>query len=247
VPELSTVLSAGWPAGVGVGLALAGERLRTSRRRAALNRAMHELRRPLQALSLVTSRLDDRGRGAGTAVVTRESVDAALTALAELDREINRLPPEPSPRPVAAAALVHGAVERWRGAAAARGRALSVDCRLGGARVLADPRHLERALDNLIANSLEHGTLRVVLRATVGRRGVRIAVGDGGPAPIRRRRRRDPRRGHGLRIVGRIAREHGGRFLLDRSPAGTEAVLELPTIAEAAPPGLRAGAREPAA
>jgi signal transduction histidine kinase len=73
---------------------------------------------------------------------------------------------------------------------------------------------------------------------------VRISIGDGGPTPSGPAgRRRDPRRGHGLRIVGRIARDHGGRFLFDRSPSGTEAVLELPAMAD----GARPGAREPAA
>jgi signal transduction histidine kinase len=243
LPEPSTVISAGWPLGLSLAVVLAGERLRASRRRAALNRALHELRRPLQALSLVSARLDGEGTGAQTAVVTRESIDAALAALADLDRELNRLPPAPSPRPLAAAAAVHAAVERWRGPAAMRGRSLSVHCDVGGARILADARQIERALDNLIANSLEHGTLNVALRATVGPRGVRISIGDPGPAPTGTRRRRDPRRGHGLRIVGRIARDHGGRFLFDRSPTGTEAVLELPVIVE----GARPGAREPAA
>ena len=66
--------------------------------------------------------------------------------------------------------------------------------------------------------------------------------GDGGPGGARPRRRGDPRRGHGLEIVGAVARDHGGRLLIDRSPAGTEAVLELPTMTAHA-----TGARMPAA
>jgi signal transduction histidine kinase len=241
--ELSSLISVGWPIGVSLAVAVAGDRVRESRRRTALNRALHELRRPLQALSLVASSRDGAGSPAArTAVVTRGSVDAALAALDDLDRQVNRLPAAPSPRPVAAAALVHGAAERWRGPAAARGRSLSVRCEVGTARVLADARQLERALDNLIANSLEHGTLSVAVTATRGPRGVRISVGDGGPGPARGSRRHDPRRGHGLQIVGAVARDHGGRFLIDRSPAGTEAVLELPAMTK-----LAAGAREPAA
>ena len=42
---------------------------------------------------------------------------------------------------------------------------------------------------------------------------------------------RDPRRGHGLRVAAEVAREHGGRFLLDRTRGPTEAVLELPRAA----------------
>lgn len=239
--ELSSLASVGWPIGFGLALAAVGGRVRELRRRTALNRGLHELRRPLQALSLSSSSRNGGSAAAGTAVVTRETVDAALAALDDLDRQVNRLPAAPAPHPVLAAALVHAAAERWRGPAAARGRALSVRCEVGAARVLADARALERALDNLLANSLEHGTLSVALTASVGRGGVRIAVGDGGPCPARRRRR-DPRRGHGLRIVGRIARDAGGRLLIDRSAGGTEAVLELPTIAE-----LATDSRKPAA
>ena len=72
--------------------------------------------------------------------------------------------------------------------------------------VLVDPRRAEGALDNLIANALEHGTLSVLVTARRGRRGVRISVVDGG-AGCDGRHRRDPRRGHGLRIVGEVARQ----------------------------------------
>src|SRR5690349_3513219 len=156
-------MSAGWPAGVVVAAAVAGDRMLQSRRRAALNRGLHELRRPLQALSLASAGRNGASAAAAsrTAVVTRQTVDAALAALGRLDRQVNRLPPAPAPHPVLAAALVHAAAERWRGPAAARGRSLTVRCEVGAATVLADPRQLERALDNLLANSLEHGTLSV--------------------------------------------------------------------------------------
>jgi signal transduction histidine kinase len=200
------------------------------RRRARLNRALHELRRPLQALSLVASQLDSARVNARTVMITRKTVDAALAALDDLDREVNRLPVPSSARPVSASGLVHSSVERWRGVAAGRGRALALRCDVGSAMVRVDPRRAERALDNLIANALEHGSLSVVVAARRGPCGVRISVADGGAAQPGARRR-DPRRGHGLRVVADLARESGGRFLLDRSPGGTEAVLELPLTA----------------
>ena len=238
LPELSAVTSAGWPVGLSLAVVVAGERFRASRRRAALNRALHELRRPLQALSLVSAQLDSPLAGPRTAVITRETVDAALAALADLDREVNRLPIEPSPRPVSASGLVHSSVERWRPTAARRGRSLTVKCDVGPAMVLVDPRRIEAALDNLIANALEHGTLSVVVTARVGPRGVRISVADGGSGRRRPRPRRDPRRGHGLRVVGEVARQHDGRFLINHSESGTEAVLELPL---AGPTAVEAG------
>jgi signal transduction histidine kinase len=237
--ELAGATSVGWPAGVSVALVVAGERWRVARRRAALNRGLHELRRPLQALSLVSSQLGSSGSSARTAVITRETVDAALAALDDLDREVNRLPSAASPRAVSASGLVHSCVERWRGPAARRGRALALSCNVGAAMVRVDPRRAEGALDNLIANALEHGTLSVVVAARRGPRGIRISVADGGaPTRARAARRRDPRRGHGLRVVAQLARESGGRFLIDRSAGGTEAVLELPL----APPSAIAGA-----
>jgi hypothetical protein len=45
---------------------------------------------------------------------------------------------------------------------------------------------------------------------------------------MRQAGRRDPRHGHGLRIISAIAAEHGGRFEIRRSTTGTTAILELP-------------------
>jgi hypothetical protein len=56
------------------------------------------------------------------------------------------------------------------------------------------------------------------------------AVAGGSPAVNERplRRPRDPRRGHGLRVVADVAAAHGGRFAACRHAAGATAVLELP-------------------
>ena len=97
----------------------------------------------------------------------------------------------------------------------------------------ADPVGDGAALDNLIANALEHG-----------RAGPRCVHPDGprvGPAPPRRSRRRSgrrpespariPRRGHGLRIVREFGESRAGRFALSSRLAVDGAALELP-IAE---------------
>ncbi len=76
---------------------------------------------------------------------------------------------------------------------------------------------------------------------TVSARGgtLRIAVGDSGSGAQRPGGRRTrsglarriaggERRGHGLRIVRRIAAQHGGSFAFHAGPGCTEAVLELP-------------------
>ena len=58
---------------------------------------------------------------------------------------------------------------------------IEIRWRAGEAWVIADPRRLLRAFDNLIANALEHGTPPVTLSASIVPSGVQVAVADGGP------------------------------------------------------------------
>jgi signal transduction histidine kinase len=235
--DFHTIGSAGVPFGLSLAFAVAGERFGSTRRRAALNEALHELRRPLQALSLAASGPGEDGRAPRAAVVTRQTIDAALTALAELDRAVNGRRRPRSPRPVSPGELVRSLAERWRGVAVAGGRSLTVRNVAGDAKVVADRPRVERAIENLIVNALEHGTGAVRVTVALGPGAVRIVVADEGPAGsgVRasrgRRSGRDPRRGHGLHVAAEVARQHGGRFLLDRSRGPTEAVLELPRAA----------------
>ena len=126
-------------------------------------------------------------------------------------------------------------MERWRGIAAAADRSLVLRWRAGSAVVMADPDRLAQALDNLIHNAIRHGGLRVQVEAHAFAAGVRISVADSGAARRAGRAGRDPRHGHGLRVVAAVAAEHGGRFLVRASAAGTTATLELP-FATVGPP-----------
>jgi signal transduction histidine kinase len=206
------------PLGLGVAAAVAWARVRRARSREALNRALHELRRPLHTLVLSSG----PGDGPGS-----HALRVALAALDDLDGEINGARRRAELRPVDCRALVQPAVERWRGMAAATRRALTLRWRAGSATVMADPDRVAQALDNLIDNALRHGGLRVSVSADVGANGVRIAVHDTGGS-ISAQDSSGPRHGHGLPVVKRVAAEHGGRFLLSRSRAGTTATLELP-------------------
>jgi signal transduction histidine kinase len=208
------------------GVLLAIARVREMRRRGNLNRALHELRRPLQALVLGAG--GERGPGP-------HILRVALTALGDLDREINGGERRVELRPVDCRALVQPAVERWAGVAAAGRRTLTLRWRAGSASVLADPDRVAQALDNLIDNALRHGGLRVSVDAELCATGVRITVRDTGAAGPPSRPTRDPRHGHGLAIVARVAAEHGGRFLMLRTAAGASATLELPLAPRALP------------
>jgi signal transduction histidine kinase len=229
---------AGWSLGVTLAAALVGDRVRKARRRAALNRALHELRRPLQALALTPA-----ATGSTPAPATAE---LALAALDDLDREINGSPRSIAPRPVVCRALVESAIERWRGPAAQARRSLEFRWRAGTAMAMADPRRIAQALDNLLANAIEHGGLRVYVDAATAARRVRISVSNTAPRS-RVELPRDHRRGHGLRVVASIATAHGGRFWVQHPAGAWVAVLELPLAPTAIPAARSAQARSLAA
>jgi signal transduction histidine kinase len=218
---VATALAAGFPVALIVAAAVAHHR----RRRMALNRALHELRRPLQVLAL-TSGAQSPARAPATA-------DLALAALEDLAGQINGAPRALKTRPVASRGLVESTLERWRGPAAAARRSLDLQWRAGAATIMVDPCHAAQALDNLLANALEHGGLRVWLDVAVRDAVVRISVCN---TTVRRPARRqwtgrDPRHGHGLRVVAAIAARHGGRLTVEQASGVWIAALELPLAA----------------
>jgi signal transduction histidine kinase len=233
-----------WPALGGAGATLAAA-VRDGRRRTVLNERLHELRRPLQALALMAPREGPPGGGDGP-------VEMAAAALAALEREING---ERGGRPTAVVALrplLEAARRRWRAQAAMSGGGLALRWDAGEAAVEGSRLELAAALDNLIANALEHGGTHVELAADLAGDRICLAVVDSGSGAGRRARRREAelkgrdarrrrdgrgpfgrlsgraRHGHGLRLVRRTAARHGGAFALHKGERGTSAVLELP-------------------
>jgi signal transduction histidine kinase len=227
---LAETVVAGWPLTATLALVLGAERFRAGRRRSALNRAMHELRRPLQALALTAP----PALPAGPA-----PLDLAIAALEDLDREINGGPGgEIGWRPVSARELAGAAVGRWRARASMSGGSIQLRWEAGETVVLADAARLSQALDNLILNALEHGgpEIRVEGRAGAGR--LRLVVADDGvaarpprpdsPGAVIARLTGRRRRGRGLEVVRETVSAHGGRFMLRRSEGSSSAVLDLP-------------------
>jgi signal transduction histidine kinase len=197
-----------------------GGRIRLARRRERLNRVLHELRRPLQAMRLAPP--------AAASGPQASQLDLALDALADLDREINGGAAAPQMRATDVRAIVDQAVARWRPIAARSRRDIELVWSANGSRIVCVPSAVARALDNLIVNSLEHGTGAVRIEAGVRAGKLRLLVADSGSGEPRPASRRDPRRGHGLRVVSEVAAQHGGRFAACRHRAGATAVLELP-------------------
>jgi signal transduction histidine kinase len=224
--ELAEV-AAGLPVAASFALAGGLTTLREGRRRSALNEAMHELRRPLQVLSLS---LPARSQAAGE---VESSLMLATVALERLDREINGTSLEEPVTEVSVDGLVDEAVRRWKNTAARSGCSLHKEWNGPEAYVAGTRFALAQALDNLLSNAIEHGTgmVRIGWRREGG--WVCIAVSNpGGSPPSRtsrlRRRGGRCRHGHGLRVVDRVARQHGGSFSLRSTRAGARASLRLP-------------------
>jgi signal transduction histidine kinase len=211
----------------------------TGRRRAALNQALHELRRPLQSLALAV--------GAGQATSGAESsLRLVAAALDRLDNEINGRASRRVPKPVAVRSLLESAIGRWRAGASLGGSELRLGEAAGPAVIEGDPVGLAQALDNLIVNAIEHGGSSIVVEARRYGSWLRITVADSGRGTRPESRRGPPtevlartggkgRRGHGLAVVRRVAADHSGRFELRTAERGSVATLELPL-----PPGRAA-------
>jgi signal transduction histidine kinase len=199
--------------------------------RTALNEALHELRRPLQALALAGS-----VELAGEPRRIEYSVQLAASALERLDREINGGSAASVWTAVAARPLLEASLARWRSRAALAGATLELRWRAGGEAILGGDRcGLSQVVDNLIVNAIEHGGPRVFVEASRAGAGLRVVVADSGrqgrvgsvrPRGLAARRRH----GHGLRVVRRIVAAHGGTFELRHSGGGSAAVLELPLL-----------------
>jgi two-component system sensor histidine kinase MtrB len=190
----------------------------------ALNRALHELRRPLQALVLME---EGSGQPAASppAASRRGLLEIAASALRDLDGAVNGDAPAREHRRFSCREVVLAALERWR-PAAARSGGIRVYWDAGPAPVEGDARRMAQALDNLLANALEHGGPPVVVTAAKVAGRIRITIANG--AGNGSNGGRDPRRGHGTEIVSEVASAHRGRFALCRTGGGCVAALELP-------------------
>ncbi len=229
-------IAAIWPLAASMATAIAVQGLREGRRRTILNEALHELRRPLQAVALaVGPQPAPSGHGG-------EAIELAAAALERLDREINGGGSTAPIRGVVDGhSLVLAALERWAERARLAGATLELRWNAGEATVGGDRCALAQALDNLIVNAIEHGGPTIVVSARLRAGALRIAVADSGRASRPRSRRGTAaatierlsgrrRHGHGLGVVSKIVAAHEGQFALRRSPRGSLAVLELPLI-----------------
>lgn len=223
--------------------------VRVAQRRNAVNRALHEIRRPLQALALaapgVTEAAGFPGR-AGSRDTATLPVWQAIRALGDLDRELNGLPTRGGRDELIAGRLMaDSCVRRWQSRARLAGA--RIELRWLGPDVLirGDGAALAGALENLIVNAIEHGGPAITVNAlTVGHK-LRVEVLDSGRAGKRHGGRRSPselmtrlrgadHHGHGLDVVERTVRDHAGKFEIELGDGGSKAVIVVPVTAPAA-------------
>jgi signal transduction histidine kinase len=192
-----------------------------------LNRAIHELRRPLQTLTLLE---DGAGPhpGSSPAVGRRALLELVSEAVADLDRTVNGGKRPRAVRPFCCRELLLASLERWRSAAVGAG-GFKVFWDAGPALVEGDPVEMAQAFDNLIANALEHGGPPLVITGATVAGKLRVTVANGrGKGEEGASRNGDHRHGHGTAVISEVASAHNGRFALCRTGGGCVAALELP-------------------
>ncbi len=237
-----------------IGSQLARLRDTDALRRELVANVSHDLRTPLSSLKgyLETLLLKDaslseaeRCRYLETASRHAERLSRLveeLFELAKLDaREI-----QPHVEPFSLGELIQDVMQKFRLRAREQGIQIEVDMAPDAPFAAADIGMIERVLDNLIENALQHTPAGGTIRLALETRGdhVRVKVADTGrgipaedlPHIFERFYRKDPEAGGhggaglGLAIAQRIVELHGGRLSVDSAQSrGSVFGFDLPT------------------
>ncbi|WP_038042462.1 sensor histidine kinase [Thermus tengchongensis] len=204
------------------------------RERAFLALASHELRTPIAAFRVGLERLL-KAPAPDRETLRRLKVQAErLEALAENLLALSRAQAQDLRLLEVDLPEVAGlAFDRFQPLAVAKGRELVLEAQ--PARAVADPRLLERVLNNLVHNALLHGQGTVYVRTgMVGGRAY-LEVKDEGPGPSPR-----AREGLGLRVVRQVAEALGADLHLAREDGFLIRLLFRPPSATS--PSMNPGA-----
>jgi len=224
----------------------------------------HELRTPLNAIIGFSEILVNAPSGAADAEYRNDYAklirDSGEHLLAVVDSilDVSRIESAQftiRPRPCALAALIEGAVEILRLAAARKGIRLSAELGAAPAEIVADERALRQIVLNLLSNAVKftgHGGSVVVgaasergeLRLTVADSGIGIAEADlkqlGNPFFQAHAAYDRPYEGTGLglSVVKGLVELHSGRMeIASRLGEGTEVTIRLPLDGRRQAPG----------
>jgi two-component system OmpR family sensor kinase len=212
---------------------------RLERRLRSLAPPLHELRGAMSALGLGLALIERdpllRRHGARFDAL-RAQLGRAGAAIDELDRARGTRVADEADQPpqlLDLASLLGRRARTWSQLAPAYGARLRLSWRAGSVALLGDRSRLEQAIDNLIANALEHGGSQVVVEGV--RRGatVRISIWDSGAGLCRpsdgiSAASAGSTRGHGLGIVRAAIEWHGGRLSFVRRDGGAAVDVLLP-------------------
>jgi signal transduction histidine kinase len=204
----------------------------------SLSRPLHELRGAISALGLglaLIEREPSPRRHRARFDALRAQLARAGAAIDELDRHRGgRANDSGEPTQLLdLASLVGRRARAWSQLAPAYRAQLRLSWRAGPVALHGDRSRLEQAIDNLIANALEHGGERVVVEGARCGATVQISIWDSGAglgrppeelceAPV------SSTRGHGLAIARAAIEWHGGRISSARRDGGTAIDVRLP-------------------
>jgi signal transduction histidine kinase len=186
-------------------------------------RAEHELRGPVTVLALACEQLARHEAAAHQGRLLEVQLDRLRAGLRDLEAARRGRRSAIYPSMVELRSFAGAAIAPWRHVLSREGRGASLTWEGGGAPLRIDPGRLSQALGNLLANAVEHGAGDIELRGRRTSGGIRLEV--------RNRHRKGippPRRGRGLAIAGKAARELGGRVRVDSLGDSVVAALELP-------------------
>ncbi len=211
----------------------------------------HEIRNPLNSLSLNMQMLEEEIEEGGSAPTGKRLLSITRSELLRLERLVTDFLAYAKPRPLEleempAVRPLERVRELLAGEIQKRGAIVDVEDRSGGARVKVDPAQMSQLLLNLAQNSfaaVEEAGRRPVLKLSAYRQGNAVCLeledNGAGMSPEEQAKifdlfysNRKGGTGLGLAIVERIARAHGGRIgVRSTRGEGTAVTVELPVAA----------------
>ncbi len=220
----------------------------------------HEIRNPLNSLSLNMQMLEEEAAQRGSSGAQKRLLSITRSELHRLERLATDFLSYAKPRPlelaeVPAAQLLERVLEVMGGEIQERGAVVEIEDSSGGARVRVDLEQINQLLINLTQNALAatEGAHPGLVRLIARRRGphVVLEVSDNGPGISKDDQKRmfdlffSTRKGGtglGLAIVKRIAGAHDAELFVKSVPgSGTTIGLRLPAVGTGQPAERDAG------